>query len=66
MLNRHGVGKDGWRRWTVDMPDVSYVGKILAPPDWGHERIVTYLNDWASKTSPGIVMARIYSATRLQ
>ncbi len=65
LLTRHGVGRDGLRRWTVSLPGISYQGKALAPADWTHEQVATRLNEMAAKSSPEIVEGRLYSPTRL-
>lgn len=58
-------GPDGLARWWVDLPDVSYRGKVLVEAGAEPEAIVRRLDRLATKLGYNVTAGRLYSPVDL-
>lgn len=55
----------GLAGWWIDLPNLSYTGKAVAPVEWGAGEVVAALNRMATSLGEHVVKGRLYSRTVL-
>jgi hypothetical protein len=56
---------EGFAGWWVDLPDVSYRGKVVAPAEWDAERVLVALESAGQRLTYNVLCGRMYSRTRI-
>ena len=47
--------------WYVDLPGISYRGKVTAPADWSADQVLEALNRFAEPLGERIAWSRLYT-----
>jgi hypothetical protein len=56
---------DGLAGWWVDLPGISYRGKVVAPAEWDAERVRVALEAAGQRLTYNVLCGLMYSRTRI-
>jgi hypothetical protein len=56
---------EGLAGWWVELPGISYRGKVVAPADWDAERVLQALEDAGQRLTYNVLCGLMYSRTRI-